>query len=143
MHKFGVSRKVKLIFYSLAVFGFLANLFGSYYLSITAGNLVRPYINLTLFSSMLYPCGLFIFIKYDLVKIMQNEHVNRTVSFLDFYTFGIYLIHYYILQILIKLFNINIHSIIFRLGAPFIVIPISVIIVYAFRKIPLMKNIVP
>lgn len=92
---------------------------------------------------MLYPCGLFVFIKYDLVKIMENDYVNRIVSFLDFYTFGIYLIHWYILQIMIKLLNINIHSIIYRLGAPFVVIGIAVCIIYVLRKISLIKNIVP
>ena len=92
---------------------------------------------------MLYPCGLFVFIKYDLVKIMENDYVNRIVSFLDFYTFGVYLIHWYILQIMIKLLNINIHSIIYRLGAPFVVIGIAVCIIYVLRKISLIKNIVP
>ena len=143
VHKYGISRKLRIIFYVLAIFGFLANTFASYYLSITAGKLIRTYIEYTFIPAMLYPCGLFVFIKYDLVKIMENDHVNRIVSFLDFYTFGVYLIHWYILQIMIKLLNINIHSIIYRLGAPFVVIGIAVCIIYVLRKIPLIKNIVP
>ncbi len=143
IHKYGISRKLRIIFYVLAIFGFLANSFGSYYLSITAGKLIRTYIEYTFLPAMLYPCGLFVFIKYDLVKIMEYDWVNRIVSFLDFYTFGIYLIHWYILQIMIKVLNINIHSIIYRLGAPFMVIGIAVCIIYVLRKIPLIKNIVP
>lgn len=143
IHKYGISHKIKLFFYFLGIFGFFANFFGSYYLSIEAGRLIRPYINYALISSMLYPCALFVFIKYDLVKIMDNNWINKIVSFLDFYTFGIFLIHWYILKILINSFNINIYSIIFRLGSPFIVIGISVLVIYGLRKIPLMKNFVP
>ena len=143
VHKYGVPRKIRLFIYILAILGFLANTFGSYYLSITAGKLIRTYINYTFLPAMLYPCGLCVFIKYDLVKIMENKYINKLVLFLDFYTFGIFLIHYYILQILIKSFNINIHSIIFRLGSPFVVIGISVLIIYIQRKIPLLKEFVP
>lgn len=143
IHKYGIPRKIRIIFYLLAVIGFLANSFGSYYLSITSGELIRTYINYNFIPAMLYPCGLFIFIKYNLVKIMEYATIKKVVLFLDFYTFGIYLIHWYILQILIKSFNINIHSLIFRLSAPFVVICISVVIIYLIRKIPYMKIIIP
>ena len=84
VHKYGISRKLRIIFYVLAIFGFLANSFGSYYLSISAGKLIRTYIEYSFLPAMLYPCGLFVFIKYDLVKIMENDYVNRIVSFLRF-----------------------------------------------------------
>jgi len=143
IHKYGISQKIKWLFYVLGIFGFIANFFGSYYLSIEAGRVIRPYIDYALISSMLYPCALFVFIKYDLVKIMENKYVNKIVSVLDFYTFGIFLIHWYILKILINSFNINIYSLVFRLCSPFIVILISVLIIYGLRKIPVIKNIIP
>ncbi len=143
VHKYGINKKMRYILYLLAIIGFLANTFGSYYISIVTGKLFRSYINYTLIPAMLYPSGLFVFIKYDLVKIMKNKYICKIVSFLDFYTFGIYLIHWYILQILIKTFNINITSIVYRLGSPFIVIIVCIFIIKFLREIPLIKKLVP
>jgi len=83
VHKYGLSKKIRIILYLLALFGFFANSFGSYYISIVSGKLFRSYINYTFIPAMLYPCGLFVFIKYDLVKIMKNGYINKIVSFLD------------------------------------------------------------
>ena len=143
IHKYGINKKIRYFIYALAVIGFLANTIGSYYISIMTGKLFRSYIEYTFIPAMLYPLGLFVFIKYELVKIMTYEIISRIVLFLDFYTFGIYLIHWYILQILIKIFNININSIIYRLGSPFIVIIICILIIRFLREIPLIKKIVP
>ena len=143
IHKYGVSNKIRYLFYLLAIFGFLTNTFCSYYISTVTGHLFRSYIHYTFIPAMFYPLGLFIFIKYNLVKIMKHEYVIKMVSFLEYYTFGIYLIHWYILKILIKLFNININSIVYRLGSPFVVIIICIIIIKFLRNIPLIKKIVP
>ncbi|SFL66657.1 hypothetical protein SAMN02910297_01457 [Methanobrevibacter olleyae] len=62
---------------------------------------------------------------------------------IDKYTFGIYLIHWYLLAFLLKLFNINSTSIIWRLFSPVLVLLMPMIIIWIIRKIPLIKNIVP
>ena len=73
VHKQGISRKLRVIFYVLAIFGFLVNSFGSYYLSISAGKLIRTYIEYSFLPAMLYPCGLFVFIKYHCLFHNQNQ----------------------------------------------------------------------
>ncbi|MGN8757436.1 hypothetical protein [Catenibacterium mitsuokai] len=66
------------------------------------------------------------------------------VHFIKKYTFPIYLMHYYIIEIL----NRNLHltnytkSIFYRLGMPFIVIPIT-IIAALIRKLRLGKKVLP
>ena len=74
---------------------------------------------------------------------MKFDFISKFVHFLDFYTFGIYLIHWYILEFLIKIFNINNTSIIYRLFAPILVLIMSVVIIYLIRKIPFIKKILP
>lgn len=74
---------------------------------------------------------------------MEFDLISKVVLFLDFYTFGIYLIHWYIIQFLIKIFSIDITSILFRLIGPFIVIIICVILINILRKFPIIERIVP
>lgn len=113
------------------------------YLSYNAGHVVysfRGYLNVP---CVLFSVGIFVFIKYDLVKIMKIGIIKKLVNFLDFYTFGIYLIHLDILCIFLKFFNINVYSIIYRLFFPIILIGVSVILIWLIRKIPIIKRIVP
>ena len=92
---------------------------------------------------VLYSIGIFVFVKYDFVKILKFEKISKIVKSLDFYTFGIYLVHWYLLKFLEITFNLNNTSIIYRLFSPIVVLIIAVISIYLIRKIPLIKNIVP
>ena len=143
LHKYEISKKYRIILYILAIMGFLMHFLGTYYLSTSAGEVIKTYKGFTNIPSVLYSLGIFVFIKYDIIKLMKFNIIKKIVGFLDFYTFGIYLIHWYLLQFLIRTFNINNTSIIYRLFAPLIVLVLSVIIIYLIRKIPIIKKIVP
>lgn len=143
LHKYEISRKYRLILYLISIIGLLLHFFGTYYLSMDAGEVIRTFKGFTNVPSALYSIGIFVFIKYDLIKIMKINIINKIVHFLDFYTFGIYLIHWYLLEFLRITFNINNTSIIYRLFSPIIVLIMSVIIIYLIRKIPIVKRIIP
>ena len=143
VHKYGVNEKTRKIFYILSAIGFLIILFGTYFLSLNEGKIViifRLYNNLPI---LFYSTGLFILLKYNYHKFMDNEIINKIVSSIEYYTLGIYLVHWYILQVLVKTLNIDITSLIYRFFSPFIVIPLCVLIIYILRKIPLVKRSVP
>lgn len=143
LHKYEISRKYRLILYILAVFGFLMHFFGTYYLSMAAGDVVKTYKGFTNVPSILYSIGVFVFIKYDLIKLMKLDIISRIVKFLDYYTLGIYLIHWYLLEFILRTFHLANTSIVYRLFAPLIVVVISVIIIYVVRKIPIIEKILP
>lgn len=143
LHKYELSKKQRVIFYLLAIFGLLLHILGTYYLSMGAGEIIKTYKGYTNLPSVLYSIGIFIFIKYGLVNIMKIGTINKIVHFLDYYTFGIYLIHWYLLKFIMITFNLSNTSIIFRLFSPIIVLIMSVIVIYLIRKIPIIKNIVP
>lgn len=143
LHKYEISKKYRLILYLLSIIGLLLHICGTYYLSMEAGEVIKTFKGFTNLPSILYSIGIFVFIKYDLIKIMNINVISKIVHFLDFYTFGIYLIHWYLLEFLAITFNINITSIIYRLLAPIIVLIMSVIIIYLMRKIPIVKKIIP
>lgn len=143
LHKYELKQKYKLILYLLAIIGLGMHIIGTYDLSIAAGKIVSTYKGYYNLPCALYSLGIFVFIKYDLVKLMKFDFINKIVNFLNYYTFGIYLIHWYLLEILIKTFNLPKFSIVFRLGAPFVILIISVGIIWIVRKIPIVEKIVP
>lgn len=143
IHKYGVSKKIRFLLYVLSIFSVLVIFIGTCYLSMSSGtyvDLLKSYIGVPV---LLYSSGLFVFIKYDFIKVMENKSVNKFVSFLDHYTFGIYLIHWFIIQFFMEILNIDITSVVYRFLAPFLIILICVVITYCIRKIPVVKRIIP
>ena len=116
---------------------------GTYQLSIAAGKIVSTYKGYTNLPTVLYSMGVFTFIKYDLVKIMKFDIVSKIVNFLNPYTFGVYLIHWFVLRVLIKTFNINIQLLSFRLIGPIIILVISIVVIWLIRNVPGVSKIVP
>lgn len=143
IHKWELKRKYRIMIYLFALLGLAMNLIGTYTLSIGAGHIVetfRGYVNLP---CVVYSLGVFVFIKYDLVKIMRFGWISRIVNFLNPYTFGIYLLHWFVLEIIVKAFSIDTHSIVYRLIAPFAILVISVALIWIVQRIPGGKRVIP
>lgn len=143
LHKYDILKKYRFIIYFLALIGLLLHIGGTYNLSMAAGEVVKTYKGYMNLPCVLYSIGVFTFIKYDLVNILKFDIISKMVKYLDFYTFGIYLIHWYLIKFIEITFKLNNTSIIFRLFVPIIVLIMSVIVIYVFRKIPLIRSIVP
>lgn len=141
LHKYELNRKYQLILYGVAICGLLMHIIGTYELSIAAGKIIDTYKGYANLPAVLYSVGVFVFIKYDLVKLMKFDPIFKFVHFVDFYTFGIYLIHWYLLEFILRTFNLTNTSIIYRLCAPFAVLGMAIIVIYGVRKIPVIKKI--
>lgn len=137
------SKKEKRIIYLLAFLGLLVHMCGTYFVSMEAGKVLRTYKGYGNVPCILYSLGLFLFVK-------ENVHWIDTMSFrgglekLKNYTFAIYLLHWFVMQLLIKLFIIDTHSIVFRLGGIFLISCICICTTWVIRKIPwLGRKILP
>lgn len=118
------------------------HIIGTQYLSFKANSIITTYKGYCNVPCILYSIAIFTFVKNRLY-IIKNKITATIINILKKYTFSLYLMHWFIIDISIRLFNLNNHSIIFRLGFPFIIIPICVGITYIIRKIPILKRIVP
>lgn len=139
LHKYELKFKWRCLIYVLGVTGLLLHIIGTYQLSMAEGQIVSTYKGYTNLPCVLYSVAVFVFAKHTWGgKVVQIRLANRITSFLRDYTFGLYLVHWYVMQAMIKVFGINIQSIYFRLGAPFVIVAVSVLFIYAVRKIPLV-----
>lgn len=142
LNNHNISKKQETIIYILGIIGLLMHIIGTQYLSFKANSIITTYKGYCNVPCILYSIAIFTFVKNRLY-IIKNNITAKIINILKKYTFSLYLMHWFIIDISIRLFNLNNHSIIFRLGFPFIIIPICVGITYIIRKIPILKRIVP
>ena len=61
----------------------------------------------------------------------------------DQYTFSIYLMQFIFLQITPSILGLDKTSLLYRLGAPVLMIPAMILITWCMRKVPVIRRIVP
>ncbi|MBR4618536.1 MAG: acyltransferase [Bacilli bacterium] len=132
----------KIIIYILGIIGLLVHIILTYIVSKESGMVLRTYKGYNNVPCILYSTAVFILLK-DIFSKIKGEKALKYASIFSKYTFAIYLMHFYIMQIIQKEFDLSIYSIIYRLGMPLIIIPICILITWLLRKIPIIKHIVP
>lgn len=134
-NKLEFSKKQKRIIYLLAILGLLVHTYGTYVLSMEAGKIIRTYKGYNNVPCILYSLGIFLFIKEN-VHRLNTESIRREINKLKDYTFAIYLLHWFVMNSLVRVYHIDTHSIVYRLGGIFLVSFICVCITWLIRRIP-------
>lgn len=144
IHKIDFTLNQRCIIYIFGLAGLLMHFGGTYYESYALGDVSQIYKNLTYAPIVMYSGAFLLFIKQISEKVMKTN-ISKYVHVIKKYTFPIYLMHYYIIEILNRYLHLTNYtkSIFYRLGMPFIVIPITIIITALIRKLRLGKKILP
>ncbi len=142
LHYYSVNKKTKIVLIILSVFGFAVHFGGTWYLSVKIGSLDRVLKGYNAPPGLFYSIGVFFALKWIGTWIMKTK-MKGFITFLGKYTFPIYLIHWYLYDIMIYYLKIDNKSIFFRLLSPFVIVLICIGITWILRKIPIIKRIVP
>ena len=144
IHKTDFTPNQRCIIYVLGLAGFLMHFGGTYFESYALGGVSHIYKNLTQAPILMYSGAVFLFIKQISSKVMQTK-ISKSVHFIKKYTFPIYLMHYFIIEILNIYLNLANYtkSIFYRLGMPLVVIPITIILTALIRKLRVGKKVLP
>ena len=143
LHEYEISRKVRIVLYSLAAVGLLTHFAGTYALSVKAGGIVETFKGYYNVPCVLYAVGIFTFFRCNGEKIMRFAPVQKAVTLISGYSFAIYLMHWYLLDLLRRVFDIDTKLMAYRIGAPILVVAICMGITFVLQKIPFVKRIVP
>ena len=143
LHNCEIRKSVRILIYILALLGLMMHMIGTYVLSMKAGEIVRTFKGYQSVPSILYSAGVFVLLKQIGPGLIQNRRVDQFIKWLAGYTFPIYLMQFIFLRVLPKIPGIDVKSLIYRLGAPFIIIPVTIGITWCLRKIPVIRKIVP
>ena len=147
IHKREIKPGYRLMIYVVAAAGLMAHILGTYYETKAAGNgsidsFYKGYYNLP---CVLYSIGIFVFLKYAARKI-KSEKVNKVFAYLQGYTFPIYLIHRYYLDVFeenLSLIGMERASILYVVSATLLALILSILTTMLLRKIPVIRHIVP
>lgn len=140
-HEF--TKKEYAVTYVLGIIGFLLHFLGTYLESAKAGCIVQTYKGYTNLPAVLYSIAVFVLVKQLSEKINENGRAYKLICRFARYTFAIYLIHWFILDLMTKVLNLDKFLLCYRIGMPFIVIPLCIILAFLLRKVPIIKRIVP
>ena len=143
LHNNTPTRKVKRIIYLLSFLGLLVHIIGTKMLSFQSGNIDETFKGYNNLPCVLYSTGIFLILNDIAELLMANNKLDRLFSKLCDYSFSIYLIHWYVLSVLLHFLQVDSRSIFWRLGAPIPVIFFSILIALIIRKIPVIRCIAP
>lgn len=146
IHKKNIKLKFRLIIYAVALAGLLTHIIGTYYETTQAGGRVDPffkgYYNLP---CVLYSTGMFLFLKNAGMKIKSKKAI-KFFSYIQGFSFPIYLIHRYFLDVFeknIHFINLERSSLLYVISATVLAVLLSVVTTMLLRKIPVIRKIVP
>ncbi len=137
------SEREKRMIYLLAFLGLMVQICGTYFGSMEVGKVVKTFKGYNNVPCILYSSGIFLLVKNN-VNILRASFIRVGIERLKDYTFSIYLLHWFVMCWLTQTFNLDTHSIVYRIGGIFLVSFICICITWAIRKIPwLGRRILP
>ena len=146
LHENELDRKKTGLIYLSGITGFLIHLIGTYVLSREAGAIVGTYKGYQSLPCLLYSVAAYVFLKKSIIKLLDItclEKVFNCVERMSDYTYAVFLIHFYVIKIVIRIFHADIYSLGYRLVAPFAVFAICVILTKIIRAFPCGKWVLP
>lgn len=144
IHKIDFTPNQRCLIYVAGLAGLLMHFGGTYFESYALGGVSMIYKELTQAPVLMYSGAVFLFIKQIASKVM-NTKLAGVVHFVKKYTFSIYLLHFYVIEVFNECFGLINYktSIIYRLGMPLVVIPITIILTALIRKLRVGKKVLP
>ena len=145
LHKVEIQRKQRLIIYAIALAGLLTMIIGTYFATRREGKLVGVYKGNYNVPVLVYASGIFLFVKTAVDRV-KKERVNRFFVYFQSFTFPIYLIHRYYLDVFeenLSYIHVQKASLVYVFGATILALLLSILTTMILRKIPVLRHVVP
>ncbi len=134
-----IPKRHRMVIYVLAVFGWFLHFYGTHVLSMDAGAVIdtfKGYMNLPAF---LHAAGVMVLFRYIPWEQLP-ERVNQLAVSMQKYTFGIYLVHMYLIMFIPPHTGIDTNSILWRTLGAAVVYVLSLGICTVIGRIPVLKK---
>ena len=138
-----LKRKYRIVFYVFGILGLLGMFLPTQVFYETMHQSTYMFKSYSYPTTIIYSIAVWIFAKELCKHNNFRKRIEKIVYLFNPYTFGIYLIHYYFINIIAHYFKLNYVSMGFSLAIPIIVIPLCLLTLYIMKKIPYVRNIVP
>jgi len=147
LHNINPNKKTRYFIYILGILGWAVHFFGTLILTPedgggeTINRAFKGYMN---FPCVCYSVAVFVLFKQiDFQKLLHHELSAKLIGSMHASTLGIYLVHKYLLKIVVPFFHINDASLTWRIGGTFLIFFMSFVLVQGIKRIPLLRRCVP
>jgi len=134
-----VAKRTRLIIYATGMAGFLAQIIGTYFLSYLKGEIVETFKGYFNLPGALEAIAVFLLVK----ELSNNKKVWKITEIIANCSMEIYFFNSILISSIRDVLGLDRYSLLFRLGMPFVIIPLCIMITYILRKIPAIKRLVP
>ncbi|MDO4775250.1 MAG: acyltransferase [Aerococcaceae bacterium] len=139
--RYPLSVRFRRVIYVAGIVGLLAHIIGTYYYSHSVGAVnsqFKGYLNVP---SVLYAVAIFTWFKCHAKEWVTG--LNRLVQWFASETFGVYLIHWMVINAAEYLLKINPHSIVYRTVGGVLIFIVSTLIIKLLKRMPFVAEILP
>ena len=140
LHKKDFRLKERIVIYAFSILGFALHIGGTYFATVTAGEMVNTFKEYQNVPCMLSAIGVYVLIKQVGMQL-KNEKLIRFIEWLSGYSFAIYLVHQFVIVLFIEKVFEHSHSLIYKITMPFLTMAISIVIIWIVRKIPILRKV--
>lgn len=143
LNKITLNKTARIVVYLFGAAGFLATIAITYVLTLEKGEPVTTYYNHFKINVLLESIGVFVFCKYELARLKPNKVMQKVILILSKYSFGVYLVHMLVRNVLAKnfgLYSLTFHPVIAIPIVTFVIFVISFCISMILHHIPVVKK---
>ena len=140
--KYPISKNARISIYICGVFGWAIRFFYTLYSSITLHNIDKTMFNYSYFPSVLLAVAVFTFFWYTNWSFVKEKHVEL-IRRIAGDSFGVYLIHFYILRYLVDHLQIPMESYSWKLWGTIVVYFLSLVITDICKRSYLLRYFFP
>lgn len=142
LENYDITAKAKAAILISGFAGLAASFFGTLFLSYKAGEIVSTFKGYVSVPCILYSSAVFLIFKlFPFERLPQ--FVRSVISFFSGQTFGIYLIHVFLMTVMTECFKFDVRHSIIRLLYAFALFAVSGVVIKILQKVPVVKRIVP
>ena len=141
-----LSRNKRYIIYIFGILGWAIQFWGTLILSNGKVEIDDTFKGYTNFPCLMHSIGIFVFFKYLDYKKVCNKSFKLfcdLIGKLSSVTFGVYLLHLYLILLLPAILNIDTKNLRWRVGGGAFVFAVTALATYFIKKIPMIKYLIP
>ena len=139
---YSIERKVRILIYLSGFVGLLMHFLGTWYLSVQDGTINQTYKGYLTLPCVLYSTAIFLLFK-NMNTGKAVDFLYRKLSYIASTTFGVYLLHWFILDIEQRHIVLDRTLWYCRVGEGIVIFIVAVLIIKVLQKIPIVRKIVP
>ena len=138
-----MKKQTRIVVYIMGFLGWAVRFLYTREKSLELGYIDQTFFGYYNFPSILLAVAVFTWSWYHDWSFLNKQKIVKVIQILSGASFGVYLVHFYIMQFVIDTFSIDITTLFWRLAGIPLVYLLALVIVLIGKRVPLLKKVLP